>query len=133
MGFRKAALIQRKPAREAWAAAARPVVLESPARPPGALRYSNRAGTQLGTVGLSMQDIHPAISPDGKRIAVARGDAESGNSRANTAGPTEPSDIWVLDVERGAASRLTFDSSADHPVWSPDGSRIAFRPIAMAS
>ena len=90
------------------------------------LTWFNRAGKQLGTVGLSMQDIHPAISPDGKRIAVVRGDAESGSSRANTAGPTEPSDIWVLDVERGAASRLTFDSSADHPVWSPDGNRIAF-------
>jgi Tol biopolymer transport system component len=40
--------------------------------------------------------------------------------------PSVLDDIWVLDLVRGGASRLTFDSAADFPVWSPDGSRIAF-------
>jgi Tol biopolymer transport system component len=36
-------------------------------------------------------------------------------------------DIWVLDVARGVSSRFTFDKADDtNPVWSPDGSRIAF-------
>jgi Tol biopolymer transport system component len=36
-------------------------------------------------------------------------------------------DIWVRDLARGVSSRLTFDPSDDiWPVWSPDGSRIAF-------
>jgi Tol biopolymer transport system component len=34
-------------------------------------------------------------------------------------------DVWLLDGVR--ASRLTFDAAVDsYPVWSPDGSRIAF-------
>ena len=37
------------------------------------------------------------------------------------------SDIWVYDIARNVGSRLTFDEAQDtHPVWSPDGKRIAF-------
>jgi eukaryotic-like serine/threonine-protein kinase len=37
------------------------------------------------------------------------------------------SDVWVLDLVRNGASRLTFDPRSDRsPVWSPDGSRISF-------
>lgn len=36
-------------------------------------------------------------------------------------------DIWLLGLARGVVSRLTFDPRNDtYPVWSPDGSRIAF-------
>ena len=37
-------------------------------------------------------------------------------------------DIWLLDLERdGLPTRFTFDAAADVvPVWSPDGSRVAF-------
>jgi Tol biopolymer transport system component len=53
------------------------------------------------------------VSPDGKRIALANG----GND----------SDVWTYDTERGVASRVTFDEGEDEtPVWSPDGSRLAF-------
>lgn len=35
--------------------------------------------------------------------------------------------IWLLDLARGVSTRLTFDLAFDSsPVWSPDGSRIAF-------
>ena len=41
--------------------------------------------------------------------------------------PRQPRDIWILDVARGTSRRLTFDPADDcGPVWSPDGSRIAF-------
>jgi Tol biopolymer transport system component len=36
-------------------------------------------------------------------------------------------DLWTMDLERGLASRLTAgQGSNEHPVWSPDGQRIAF-------
>jgi len=35
-------------------------------------------------------------------------------------------DIWVLDVERGSRSRLTFSGAVRGMAWSPDGTRIAY-------
>lgn len=36
-------------------------------------------------------------------------------------------DIWLHDLTRGTASRFTFGpANNEYPVWSPDGSRIAF-------
>ena len=36
-------------------------------------------------------------------------------------------DIWLLDLLRGAMTRLTFDAAIDlSPIWSPDGMRTAF-------
>jgi Tol biopolymer transport system component len=56
----------------------------------------------------------PAWSPDGARIAFALGDAST-------------SDIWTVDVDSGALTRLTDDDPDDlQPSWSPDGTRIAF-------
>jgi Tol biopolymer transport system component len=35
--------------------------------------------------------------------------------------------IWLLDLVRGVSTRFTFDLSLDSsPVWSPDGTRVAF-------
>ena len=37
-------------------------------------------------------------------------------------------DVWLIDTERGASRRLTFDPATDgDPIFSPDGSRIAYR------
>jgi serine/threonine protein kinase/Tol biopolymer transport system component len=58
---------------------------------------------------------YPEVSPDGKRIAVA------------VASQNNNTDIWVLDIERGSSSRLTFDPAQENtPIWSPDGTRIAY-------
>src|ERR1035438_10433709 len=36
-------------------------------------------------------------------------------------------DIWVHDLERGTAARVTFDPASEmHPVWSPDGRLLFF-------
>ena len=78
--------------------------------------WLDRTGKQVGSVGGPAQYSHPSLSPDEKKAAVAVGDA----TRLNR-------DIWVVDLNRGARSRLTFDPADDlNPVWSPDGSRIAF-------
>jgi Tol biopolymer transport system component len=37
-------------------------------------------------------------------------------------------DLWMYDVEGGAASQFTFDPALDqNPIWSPDGRRIIWR------
>ena len=37
-------------------------------------------------------------------------------------------DVWLIEVNRGVGTRFTFDAGADgDPVWSPDGTRVAFR------
>lgn len=90
------------------------------------LTWFDRAGKKLGTVGLATRDVHAALSPDGKRVAVSRGEPESGINHASSNVPFQPSDIWILDLQGGTASRLTFDSCSDYPVWSSDGNRIAY-------
>jgi len=54
----------------------------------------------------------PRISPDGKMVAFSRGNGETAN-------------IYVMPVEGGNPTQLTFFNS-DNPVWSPDGTEIAF-------
>jgi serine/threonine protein kinase/Tol biopolymer transport system component len=73
----------------------------------------SKLATPFGVPG-TYQD--PNISPDGKQIAIGRGLTES-NDR----------DIWILDVARAVFTRFTFEPHQDYaPVWSPDGTRIAF-------
>jgi dipeptidyl aminopeptidase/acylaminoacyl peptidase len=57
------------------------------------------------------------LSPDGKLIAVTE-----------QTGGASGADIWVIDWQRaGVATRLTLDPADDlNPIWSPDGTRIAF-------
>jgi eukaryotic-like serine/threonine-protein kinase len=88
------------------------------ALPPPAndLTWYDRNGTRLATVGEPAIYSNPALSPDGKRLAVGRND-QATNTR----------DIWVLDLVRGVNRRFTFDKADEtNPVWSPDGSKIAF-------
>jgi len=77
------------------------------------LAWVDRAGRVLREFG-EFGD-YPAIAagPDGRRVAVEMGGGSP--------------DIWILDSARDARTRLTFDPAADYqPIWSPDGTRIAF-------
>jgi serine/threonine protein kinase/Tol biopolymer transport system component len=56
----------------------------------------------------------PALSPDGKRLAVS---IESGSQ----------ADIWIIDLQRQTKTRLTFGPGrSSWPVWSPDGRWIYY-------
>ena len=59
----------------------------------------------------------PALSPDEKKVAVSRLDLQTGT----------PSDIWLIDLERGSQIRLTTDPTSDlFPSWSPNGDHVTF-------
>ena len=52
---------------------------------------------------------HPRLSPDGNRVAFVRFP-----------------DVWIRDLDRDTETRLTVEGSNLWPVWSPNGSSIAF-------
>ncbi len=58
----------------------------------------------------------PRLSPDGKRVAVTRFTNASANAQ----------DVWIVDLVQHTRTRLTFDTTAWMPVWTPDGRRIAY-------
>jgi Tol biopolymer transport system component len=67
--------------------------------------------TQVGGIAW-----YPRFSPEGDRIAFALG------ANYNT-GTT--ADLWVIDLARGARTRLTFGGNRRFfPVWTPDGRNV---------
>lgn len=70
----------------------------------------------------------PAFSPDGRQIAFARVDERISGPEGNPRGfPIQHGDIVLMNAD--GTNQRTLDLgglSARDPVWSPDGSRIAF-------
>ncbi len=78
------------------------------------LRWYDRQGKNLGALSSGFY-YGPRLSPDGGRLAVDFGDPNR--------------NVWVFDVRRNVKTRLTFGAVDAAPVWSPDGSRVAFSPL----
>jgi Tol biopolymer transport system component len=77
--------------------------------------WFDRSGKRRGVVGEPGEYNAFRLSPDGNRIVTGR--SRRGGS-----------DLWFLDVERGATSRFTDAGTNAHsyPTWSPSGRTIVF-------
>ena len=60
---------------------------------------------------------HPRLAADGRLLTYAL-ETESG------------ADVWTLDVQRGARTRLTNGGVNGFPLWTPDGAQITYQAAA---
>ncbi len=80
------------------------------------LMWVDRTGKLIGNIGAPADYRHPALSHDGRKLAVQITDANASNG-----------DIWVIDLARATSTRLTFDPANDFvPLWSADDKYIYF-------
>jgi Tol biopolymer transport system component len=80
------------------------------------LLWIDRSGKELGALGDPAAYYDQRISADGQRVAVSLFDPSA-----------RTIDIWIYEVARGLRTRFTFDPAYERfPIWSPDGSRVAF-------
>jgi eukaryotic-like serine/threonine-protein kinase len=79
------------------------------------LVWMDRAGKTLAAAGDSGEWAAPRIAPDGVRAAAAKSEKDG------------PGKIWIFG-NSGPPSPFEsgLNTSVDAPVWSPDGSRLAF-------
>jgi serine/threonine protein kinase/Tol biopolymer transport system component len=88
------------------------------------LAWVDRAGRSVRSVGPFPfgRYADPELSPEGNQLAL-----ESIPAPRTQAAPFLNQEVWVFDLEHGRSTQLTFDPATDeHPIWSPDASRIVF-------
>ena len=78
--------------------------------------WFDRKGNEVGVVGKPDVYGNVSILPNGRAVAVDKTDLGSQNV-----------DIWIYELQRESARRLTFDPATEAPsIWSPDGARLVF-------
>jgi serine/threonine protein kinase len=83
------------------------------------MMITDRNGKELGFIGDVIEHFNPCVSPDGKRLATFIFEPRS-----------RTYNLWLYDLARNARRRFTTGFNADlTPMWSPDGSQIAFISI----
>jgi Tol biopolymer transport system component len=75
--------------------------------------HSGRRLSSLETTGFPGS---VRLSPDGLKVAV--GELLTGGS--------EPGGLWIYDLSKRVRSKFTFGGLNSNPIWSPDGSQLAF-------
>ncbi len=106
----------QRPVAVVSASAAGPIVYRTSPESDRRSAWFDRSGKLIEAVNNidNSTDLDPALSPDGRRLAIAK--TVNGNK-----------DIWLLELGRGVLSRFTFEPGINgRPVWSPDGSEIVF-------
>jgi Tol biopolymer transport system component/predicted Ser/Thr protein kinase len=77
------------------------------------LVWVSRSGAEQPLAAPTRAYDSPRLSPGGRRVAVGISEQET--------------QIWLYDISRETLTRLTFEGGINaYPVWTPDGTRIAF-------
>jgi eukaryotic-like serine/threonine-protein kinase len=79
------------------------------------LVWADRTGKKSDQLAAGAPWAGVALSPNGKRVAIHRHDADGG-------------DVWIFESGQADPAKFTFDATQDNssPVWTPDGTQIAF-------
>jgi Tol biopolymer transport system component len=79
------------------------------------LTWVDRSGKKLDSLADRAGWAGVDLSPNGKRVATHRHDADGG-------------DVWIFEPGQTMPAKFTFDAAQDNsaPIWSPDGTRVAF-------
>ncbi len=105
-----------EPLHAAFATSDKGVLAYAANRPFDQLTWFERDGARTGTVGKHGVHLGASLAPDGKTVAFTLQDPR-----------TRKFGIWQIDLSRGTVSELAVDRiDRTLPVWSPDGSRIAY-------
>jgi serine/threonine protein kinase/Tol biopolymer transport system component len=73
------------------------------------LAWMDRAGHLIGRIDQALGGTRPALSPDGRRLAMVLRNA-----------------VWVLELNRDVLSRVTVGEQANPASWFPDSERLLF-------
>ena len=89
---------------------------------PARLLWIDRAGRETGSLASPSGFESARLSSDSRRVVVNRVNSHTGLK-----------DLLIGDLSRGVLTRLELDPDDDYaqPIWSPDGTRIAFRVGSM--
>lgn len=77
------------------------------------LVWVGRDGSETPLAAPTHDYNQPRLSPDGRRIAVDIVGAQT--------------QVWLYDISGESLTRFTYTGGNRHPVWTPDGTRIAFQ------
>ena len=88
------------------------------------------AMTTMQWISASDGDARRSPTGDARRLSRASIVAGRQADRARHLGGAKQ-DIWVLDPQRDALTRLTFDGVNVSPVWTPSGQSIVFEKIGQ--
>jgi Tol biopolymer transport system component len=89
------------------------------------LTLFDRSGKEISRIGSKDMYQQPVLSPDGKRVAVIKGDIDK-----------ETNDLWIVDAATGKGTQLTTSQAregSNAPMWSPDGTQVAYVALRNGS
>ena len=121
---------QMRQSRIAWSPDGSRIAYQDPIVGERGIFVSDADGTDAVRLTDGVNDSWASWSPDGARILFSSTGYDPSIERCTPGDPHEfrcPTDIYVMDADGSDIVRLTHDPADEfQPVWSPDGSRIAF-------